>query len=77
MIAITVKQLATLRAIKMLRARLGYPPSYPELCEALGLRSKNTISYRLNALADMGLIVYDPGKSRTVGLTSEGKRMIA
>jgi SOS-response transcriptional repressor LexA len=77
MIAITVKQLTTLRAIRDLRGRNGYPPSYVELCEALGYQSKNSIAVLVSSLEDKGLVAHDAGKSRTVGLTAEGKRIIA
>ena len=46
----------------------GYPPSYREIGEMVGLKSSSTIQHQLDKLVDMGVIVREPGKDRAISV---------
>lgn len=53
-------------AIKDYTARNGYPPSMRELCEAVGIASAGSITYRLRKLRERGMVAFDDRKARTM-----------
>lgn len=46
----------------------GYPPSYREIGERVGLKSSSTVQHQLDKLVDMGLITREPGKDRAISV---------
>ena len=44
----------------------GYAPSVRDICTAIGLKSSSTAQMYINRFVDKGLIVKQPGKSRTI-----------
>ena len=67
------RQMEVLQAIDALIRRDGWPPSYRELCEALGLNSTATIHYHCGLLEAWGLIVRGPkGQNRALKITTMG-----
>lgn len=75
-IPITVKQLATLRAIRDLTRRNGYPPIYAEIMDVLGVKSKSVVEYHLVRCAELGLVTWKSASPRTLQLTQNGWRVI-
>lgn len=52
----------------------GYGPSYREILEACGFKSKNSISQHLAQLKAAGLITYTPLVARSIQLTRKGEK---
>lgn len=55
-------------------------PSFNEICEGIGTKSKSSIHYRLIALMDKGYITFREGEPRTIcpigyKLVKEGKEI--
>mgnify|MGYP001594995433 CR=1 FL=1 len=44
----------------------GYAPSYDDLREACGFRSRHTIACHLDALERLGAVTREPGRSRSL-----------
>lgn len=65
---LTRRQQQVLDAIRQHIHLEGYAPTISELVDACGLNSKSTIHFHLTALAELGLIRWKPGKSRTIAL---------
>jgi repressor LexA len=76
-IAITACEMRMLRAVRDWQSVQHYPPSYRELCEALGYRSKNSVHVLIESLDDKGLVVHEQHRARKVGLTERGKEVCA
>jgi SOS-response transcriptional repressor LexA len=76
-IAITAGEMRMLRAIRDWQSAQHYPPSYAELAERLGYRSKNSVHVLVMSLDDKGLIVHEQHRARKVGLTERGKQVSA
>jgi SOS-response transcriptional repressor LexA len=51
----------------------GFPPSFQEISEAIGLANKSSASQHLSVLRDAGFVAYAPRKFRTVTLTEAGR----
>jgi len=62
------RQHAILKFNQRYQAKNGYPPSVREICQALHIPSKSTVTYHLDALQASGLIHRDPGISRSLRL---------
>lgn len=75
-IAVTAKQLATLRAVRDLSRRNGYPPIYAEIMTALGVRSKSVVEYHLVRCKELGLVTWKCASPRSLQLTQSGWRVI-
>jgi SOS-response transcriptional repressor LexA len=76
-IAITAGEMRMLRAIRDWQSAQHYPPTYAELCEALGYRSKNSAHVLIESLEDKGLVVHEQHRARKLGLTERGKQVSA
>ena len=48
----------------------GYPPSVPEIGEAVGLKSPSTVHFHLKHLEEAGVIEKGAGKGRAIALTA-------
>ena len=46
-----------------------YSPTFTEIGEILGLRSKATVAAHLKTLRDLGLVTWQPGQERTIVIT--------
>ena len=46
-----------------------YSPTFTEIGEILGLRSKARVAAHLRTLSDLGLVTWQPGKERTLVVT--------
>lgn len=44
----------------------GYAPSYDEMCEGIGQRSKNGIHRLVYSLCDRGYVTFEPGLARSI-----------
>ncbi|HUV93907.1 MAG TPA: helix-turn-helix domain-containing protein [Anaerolineae bacterium] len=62
------RQQAILGFVDSYVAQKGYAPSLREICQALDIPSKSTVTYHLNALQRRGLIHRDPGISRSLSV---------
>ncbi|HEX2114213.1 MAG TPA: hypothetical protein VHM01_07390 [Alphaproteobacteria bacterium] len=67
---LTRRQLETYRFIERFIAAHGYSPSYEEIKEALGSRSKSLVHAIVQALAARGFITVLPGRSRSIALAT-------
>jgi len=47
-------------------AKHGYSPSYDEMKDQMGLKSKSVIHYIVDSLVDSGLVRYKPNRARSV-----------
>ena len=63
--ALSARQRAILHAIRDLTARLGYPPSYRELGEEIGI-NVSSVAYQVAELKASGHVQFDPGRPRTL-----------
>ncbi|PJN91312.1 transcriptional regulator [Bacillus sp. mrc49] len=62
----TRRQKEVLEAIKLYKSQNGYPPSFRELGEVLGLKSPSTISGMLDSLRKKGYVTWQEGRPRTL-----------
>lgn len=60
------RQIATLDFIKTTIADKGAPPSFAEIADAVGLKSKNGVHRIVTGLEDRGLIRRVPGRARAI-----------
>lgn len=51
--------------------RHGFSPTYQELADALGMRSKQLVRYHLQQMREAGYVTWDEGKPRTLRITKE------
>lgn len=58
-------------AIMVYTLDMGYPPTFDEIGEMVGLRSKATVSWYLGMLRAEGKISWENGKPRTVRLVEK------
>ena len=63
---LTERQQKILDFIHESMERRAYAPTMREIADAVGLRSTSAVSYQLNLLAEMGYLVRDANKARTV-----------
>ena len=57
------------RILEYLQNRtLDFPPTFRELQSACGISSTSVVTYNLGKLVAQGLVIYEPGKSRTIRL---------
>lgn len=73
----TARQLEVLRAIHRSIVERGYPPTYREIGELLGIRAVSrtqAVADHLRALRRKGLLDSDPMRARGLRVTSAGLR---
>jgi len=63
---LTEKQQAILRVIQQAVRQRGYPPSYREIGDAVGLSSLSSVTHQLGQLELSGYIRRDPSRPRTI-----------
>lgn len=68
-----VSDKAIVNAIRLFTLTRGYSPSFREIGEMVGLKSSNTVSYRLRALKKAGLVTYEPRQFRTVRVVERSR----
>lgn len=68
MIGLTHKQAAALDYIHGYIGRTGASPTYEEIREHLGLKSKSRVHFLVAQLVERGRLVRLPGKARTLAL---------
>ena len=74
----TPRQRDTLRAIARLTRQWGYPPTYTELRDELGVKGNNRVYQHVKALERQGLVTREPGTWRSLAVTAlGGDRMAA
>ena len=49
----------------------GYPPSFREIGEHVGLKSPSTVDHHMKRLRELGILRYEDGKSRSILLTEQ------
>ena len=64
--ALTEKQQAILACIQAAVAKRGYPPSYREIGDAVGLSSLSSVTHQLGQLELAGVIRRDPARPRAI-----------
>ncbi|MFI9829640.1 LexA family protein [Streptomyces sp. NPDC051913] len=64
-IPLRLRQEQVLTFIKDSTARRGFPPSYREIADAIGVNSTSTVKYHLERLAALGHLTLDPKRPRT------------
>ena len=62
----TPKQKLTLEFIKAYMAVKGYAPSYRNIAEGIGLKSKSNVHRLVHALKEQGLLDLDPHRIRSM-----------
>lgn len=62
-----------LTAIHQLIIEHGYSPSFQEIMERSGARSKQTVQAAFSRLRDLGLITFRARHARTVRVTADGE----
>jgi repressor LexA len=62
----TPKQKMALEFIKAYMEVKGYPPSYRNIAEGLGIRSKSNVHRLVHALREQGLLDLQPHKIRSL-----------
>lgn len=70
---LTARQVDVLIAIDVFARGHGYPPSFHDLRQILGLRSVNGVNDHLRALKRKGCVTWQPYISRTLRLTDTGR----
>lgn len=75
MVKLTERQLQVLRCIDRSVAEQGWPPSWEEMMDDLGIVSKNAMQEKLQALELKGMIQRLPGWRR-VRLTPAGSEVL-
>lgn len=65
---LTEKQQAILQYIQSAVRQRGYPPSYREIGDAVGLSSLSSVTHQLGQLELAGIIRRDPSRPRTIEL---------
>lgn len=60
------KQVAILRVIQQAVRQRGYPPSYREIGDAVGLSSLSSVTHQLGQLELAGMIRRDPARPRAI-----------
>lgn len=73
----TARQLEVLQAIARLTRELGFPPTFRELGESLGIESGNGIVDHLNALERHGWVTRMRRTARSLLLTRSGSAWVA
>lgn len=63
--ALSSRQRTILRAIRELTERFGYPPSYRELGEEVGINA-SSVAYQIAELLASGHVQLEPGRPRTL-----------
>lgn len=69
--SLSKKQQQILDFIRQAKADNGYPPSYREICDGVGLKSTSTIHGHLDRLEKKGYIRKDPLKTRCIEIVDE------
>jgi|LSQX01.1.fsa_nt_gb repressor LexA len=72
----TKRETQILYAIKELTQKHGYPPSYREINDAVGLKSMSTVNGYIARLAKKGCLARKPGSPRAIALTKKGHQVI-
>ena len=62
-----------LAAIASLTLEHGYSPTIREIGAKVGIKSPSTMQIRLQALAEAGLVTYQPHLARTLAITDAGR----
>ena len=62
----TKRQREVLEAVTNYISTNGYPPSFRDLGESLGLKSSSTISDLLDKLRNKGYVTWEEGRPRTL-----------
>lgn len=73
---ITKREKQILYAIVELTVHHGYPPSYRDISDTVGLKSSSTISGYIKRLTTKGCLVQKPGAPRTILVTQKGHEAI-
>lgn len=71
----TRKQMEALAAIESLTRKNGVAPTYDDIREAVGLKSKSGISRLIVGLEERGLIRRIPGRARAIEVVPAAERM--
>lgn len=76
---VTARQLELLQIIERSLDARGFPPTYVEIIESLGLspHSKQTIHEHLSRLAAKGMLVRHPGVARGITFTNAARELLA
>jgi len=67
----TKRQKMVLEFIKAYLSVKGYPPSYTNICEGLGIKSKSNVHKHIHALKEQGLLEIQPHKIRSIKLIDD------
>jgi repressor LexA len=68
--ALTRRQQQIYKALQDYQERFEYPPTYNELCQFLGLRSKGSLHKHIQALIQTGLVEPTQGQQRGIRLVN-------
>ena len=60
------RQEESLYLLLALTRQLGYPPTLHEVAQAASARDKSTVRSAMQALKELGLVTWTPGKQRTL-----------
>ena len=71
----TKRQREVLEAVTNYISTNGYPPSFRDLGESLGLKSPSTISDLLDKLRKKGYVSWEEGRPRTLHVLKESEEI--
>jgi len=74
---VTDRQIEILRAIEVLTAKCGYPPSVRDLCEYVQMPSTGAMNKHLYTLVRKGLLSQDVATSRSIVITELGRQLVS
>ncbi len=68
---ITDRQQRIVDCIRAHIAENGYPPTFREICNTVGLKSPSTVDYHMRRLREKGILQYEEGRFRSIQLLDE------
>lgn len=73
---ITLLEREILLYISSFRKRKGYPPTFREIADAVGLKSASSVQLHLEQMERAGFIKRDRYKSRTIAVSAAGRSLL-
>jgi repressor LexA len=71
--ALTPRRRKVMKVIDDSVRRTGYSPTYREIGDAAGLASTSSVSHQVSKLEELGLVIREPGRPRTILVRPPGK----
>ena len=69
--ALTDRQRKIVECIRAHVEENGYPPTFREIAQSVGLKSTSTVDHHLRRLRELGVLQYEDGRFRALQLLGE------